>query len=81
MSLVPLIEFEGQTQELKPLTLIRKFSGLSAPHIVIVIQSICMVTWFALKNDRPVAAWALDELSGIWCKPNISSEHGDHSAF
>lgn len=29
MSLLPLIEFEGQTQELKALILIRKYSGLS----------------------------------------------------
>lgn len=33
------------------------------------------------EPDRPGASWALDELSGIWCKPNISSEHRDHSNF
>lgn len=33
------------------------------------------------EPDRPMAAWALDEHSGIWCKPNTSSEHRDQSNF
>lgn len=33
------------------------------------------------EPDRPVAAWALDEHRGIWCKPDTSSERRDQSDF
>lgn len=55
---------------------------MKCPHIVIVMTkaSVGYLTCSG-EPDRPVAAWVLDELSGIWCKPNISSEDRNHRGF
>lgn len=72
---VPPIEFRGQIQEWKALTLMRKLSGLSHPQSLLFRAS----SWFLTcpsEPDRPVAAWPLDEHRGTWCKVNTSSERG-----
>lgn len=33
------------------------------------------------EPDRPVAPWALDEHSGIWCKQNTPGEHRDQKVY